>query len=125
MDRTVPIDCPACGDSYAIEISDIVDLGSNPELRNRLVRGALNFALCPHCGDRAPIDHPFLVLDPASERTIFFVPDGSQTAAVDAALLRNVLSIFETEDSRAYLQNQVQVGDWDRLVALLAEVTTP
>jgi CpXC protein len=121
MSQTVPVDCEACGNLYPIEISDVVDLGSEPLLRGRLMRGTLNFALCPHCGDGALTDHAFLVLDPVAGRTILFVPEDGAGSDVDAAILRNILSIYQTSDPRSYLENQVQVGEWSQLVALLAE----
>ena len=121
MHQTVPIDCDACGTPYAIELCDVVDLGSAPMLRGRLMRGTLNFALCPHCGDAAMTDHPFLVLDPAAGRTILFVPDEGAGAGVDAAILRNILSIHQTADPQPYLENHVTATEWNQLVVLLAE----
>jgi hypothetical protein len=85
------------------------------------MRGTLNFALCPHCGDGAPTDHAFLVLDPVAGRTILFVPEDGAGSNIDAAILRNVLSIYKTADPRSYLENQVQMREWSQLVALLAE----
>jgi hypothetical protein len=121
MHQTVRVDCEVCGNPYSIEISDVVDLGSEPLLRGRLMRGTLNFALCPHCGDGSLTDHAFLVLDPVAGRTILFVSEDGAGADVDAAILRNVLSIYQTADPRSYLENQVQVREWSQLVALLAE----
>lgn len=122
MNQTDRVDCEACGNAYSIEIHDVVDLGREPLLRERLMRRTLNFALCPHCGEAWPLDHAFLVLDPVAGRTILFVPgDGA-----DAAIVRNILSIYQAEDPRSsYLENQVRVSEWGQLVALLAEGVRP
>lgn len=121
MRRTVRIDCDICGRPYSIELCDVADLASEPLLRGRLMRGAVNFALCPHCGDEAVTDHPFLVLDPVAEHTILFIPRVGAEGHFDAALLRNHLSIYQAEDPRPYLEHQLLIGDWSQLVALLGQ----
>jgi tetratricopeptide (TPR) repeat protein len=117
---TTGVVCEACGNEYSIEFADAVDLGDSPHLRDRLLSGTLNFALCPHCGTSTPIDFAFLVLDPAAGRTIFFVPEG-QHATVDAEILRNHLTIYQAGESEPYLRNVVQVRERDELVVLLAD----
>jgi DNA-directed RNA polymerase subunit RPC12/RpoP len=67
---TEGIACAQCGRRFSIETLKAVDLGEEPSLRDRLIRGAINCALCPHCGSRTPIDFCFLVDDPLAAFTL-------------------------------------------------------
>ena len=46
--------CPQCGTPYSAEVHQVVDSKRTPELKQQLLNGQLNVAVCPQCGAGGP-----------------------------------------------------------------------
>lgn len=68
------ISCPNCGTPYVADIHQIIDVGRQPQLKEMLLSGQLNFAVCPNCGAGGRIATPLLYHDPAHDLFMVHVP---------------------------------------------------
>ncbi|MFO7664015.1 MAG: CpXC domain-containing protein [Chloroflexota bacterium] len=68
------ITCPNCGANYTADIYQIIDVGRNPELKEMLLSGQLNVAVCPQCGAGGRIATPLLYHDPDHDLFMVHVP---------------------------------------------------
>jgi hypothetical protein len=72
--RTVPVPCPLCGRRFAAQVQTIIDVGQDPEAKSRLLRGQINVATCPQCGNAGMLNVPFVYHDPDKELLLCFLP---------------------------------------------------
>jgi hypothetical protein len=68
------ITCPNCGSGYRTDIHQIIDVGRNPALKEMLLSGQLNLAVCPQCGAGGRIAAPLLYHDPDHDLFMIHVP---------------------------------------------------
>jgi len=106
--QTVSLTCPLCGASLQAEVYHLVDVGLEPELKSRLLRGRLNVARCPSCGGEGVIAAPFLYHDPQKQLLLAFIPPESQLndqeqQRVIGGLTNLILSYLPPEERKAYL----------------------
>lgn len=102
------ISCPNCGAPIVAEVHQIVDVGRNPELKQLLLSGQLNLAICPSCGAGGQIATPLLYHDPAHELFMVHVPeqvnmDQRQREDLIGRLTRQVMESTPPEQRRAYM----------------------
>jgi hypothetical protein len=56
--QVVRIQCPNCGNQYETPIRTVLDVGQQPQLRQALLSGQLNLAICPKCNQGGVIETP-------------------------------------------------------------------
>lgn len=106
--QMVSLTCPLCGASIQAEVYNLVDVGVNPELKARLLRGRLNVARCPSCGGEGVIAAPLLYHDPQKQLLLAFIPpetqlDDQEQQRVIGGLTNLILSYLPPEERKAYL----------------------
>ena len=69
-----PVSCPQCNHQFVVNLHTIVDVGQEPELKEQLLTGELNRAVCPNCGAGGLLSTPLVYHDPAKELLITYVP---------------------------------------------------
>jgi hypothetical protein len=119
MSWRVSVSCLHCGQSFYVEIWQVIDLAEQPGLRGDLRQGKINIPVCPHCGTVNMLEDGFLVNDPKRERVIFFLPQG-ETDYLGIQMLSNLLSVA-IQPRKRYFDNPVVVSDWNELKQLLSE----
>src|SRR5512141_1426394 len=72
--QKVQIQCPNCGTPFQVPIVSIIDVGQHPELRNALLSGQLNLAVCPNCKQTAMLEVPLVYHDPGAEFLAVYFP---------------------------------------------------
>lgn len=72
--QTVQIQCPACGHPFQTQVHSIVDVTQQPELKQMLLGGQLNLAVCPHCGQAVMLGRPLVYHDADKQLCLVFVP---------------------------------------------------
>jgi hypothetical protein len=72
--QVVRIQCPNCGNQYETPIRTVVDVGQNPQLRQALLSGQLNVAICPKCNQGGVIETPLVYHDPQAEFLAVYFP---------------------------------------------------
>ena len=102
------ITCPNCGTPYTAEVHQLIDVGRNPELKNLLLSGQLNVAVCPSCGASGQLSSAMVYHDPEHELFMVYVPQELNLDQVEreqyiGQLTRQVLDETPAEQRRAYM----------------------
>jgi CpXC protein len=62
--QPVALSCPSCGTRFQTPVFQYVDVGQQPELKQALLAGRLNMAVCPSCGSGGLLATPMVYHDP-------------------------------------------------------------
>lgn len=100
--------CPACGTRFQTPVEQILDVRVNPEVKNRLLSGGVNVAMCPACGNGGALNIPFIYHDPEKEIALLFLPFGVGNGEVErqklaGQLTRQLMDAMPQEERRGYL----------------------
>lgn len=68
--QPVAITCPNCRTNFQTPVFQYVDVGQQPELKQALLSGQLNVAVCPNCGTGGMLSSPLVYHDP--DKQLFF-----------------------------------------------------
>lgn len=102
------INCPNCGMPYNTEVHQVIDVGRQPHLKQYLLSGQLNLAVCPNCGAAGRISMPLLYHDPAHELFMVHVPQElnlgqAQREEMVGRLVQQVMNETPAEQRRGYM----------------------
>lgn len=116
--------CPTCGEELEFEVWTFIDVGQEPELRERLLRGEINVTCCPSCGEQTLLLMPLIYNDPAEEMLAFLIPH--QLGLTERAWHAMVESMENTiqallESDEEYLLRPYIVSDLMELGKLITE----
>ncbi len=100
--------CPACGTRFQAPVEQILDVRVNPEVKNRMLSGAINVAVCPACGTGGALNIPFIYHDPEKEKALLFLPFGVGNGEVErqklaGQLTRQLMDSIPQEERKGYL----------------------
>ncbi len=108
MSKNILVTCPRCKQRFPTEIHSVVNASRNPELRELLIRGRLNVAVCPYCGAAGTLNVPIYYYNP--EKEIAFVYLSAQVGASDLErqkiigdLTNELINSLPQEERKAYL----------------------
>jgi hypothetical protein len=90
-----------------VSVQTIIDVGEEPELKEKLLRGELNYAECPDCGAGGIMSTPLLYHDPEKELLISFVPSQLDMSADEreelvGSLINTVMNSVPQEERKGY-----------------------
>jgi hypothetical protein len=68
------IACPNCRQPISVQLEQVIDVGSNPAGKARLLSGVINTARCTNCGMTVRMAAPLVYHDLAKELFIIYVP---------------------------------------------------
>ena len=76
MARPLPqqINCPNCGQPFSAVLEQVLDMGRDPTVKERLLSGRVNLVACPHCGYRGVVGTPLFYHDPEKQLALAYVP---------------------------------------------------
>ncbi len=120
------IHCPQCGQPLTMTAQQVIDVGEDPTLRDRLLRGRVNVLSCPHCGVKGPIALPLVYHDPSHELLLAFLPNEMQLTMEQeerevGRLTNMVLNNTPPEKRKGYLLNPTRVMSYDGLMEKIME----
>ncbi|MGI6368201.1 MAG: CpXC domain-containing protein [Anaerolineae bacterium] len=120
------IRCPKCNHPFMVEVHAVVDVGLEPELKDRFLRGELNRALCPECGTGGLLNTALVYHDPAHELLVAYVPSELQMSAEDqertiGSLVNAVMNETPSEQRKAYFFSPKTVLTYDSLYETVLE----
>lgn len=120
----VQIRCPNCGNTYAVPLFSIIDLGVNPELKGPLLSGQIHIAACQKCGAGGPLSAPLLVHEPDHQFLGVFAPMQGQTVDLQQQkaigdLTQTLMRKLPQEGRKGYLLQPKQFVDWNQFVETL------
>jgi hypothetical protein len=102
------ITCPNCGTPYVADIHQVIDVGRQPQLKEMLLSGHLNFAVCPACGVGGRIATPLLYHDPAHDLFMVHIPqemnlDQMRREELVGRMVQQVVNQTPMEKRRGYM----------------------
>lgn len=106
--QIVPVTCSLCGRRFAAQVWNIIDTGKDPEAKTKLLRGKINVATCPQCGNAGTLNVPFIYHDPDKELLLCFLPPelnlrGDDQHKLVGDLTNRVISSLPPEKRKGYL----------------------
>ena len=104
----IQISCPACASPVMTEVWRVVDVGQQPDLEHRLIRGQLNVATCPNCSNLTAVATPLAYHDPEKELFLILVPSRLQLSREEqekaiGELTNLMIDSLPAEQRRGYL----------------------
>jgi hypothetical protein len=89
-------------------VQSIIDVGQDPEAKARLLRGQINVATCPQCGNAGMLNVPFVYHDPGKELLLCFLPPeldlrGDDQHKLVGDLTNRLMSSLPPEERKGYL----------------------
>jgi hypothetical protein len=72
--QNVQINCPNCNTPFQTQIFTIVDVTQQPELKNALLNGQLNVAVCPNCQMTTMLGTPLIYHDASKQLLLAYIP---------------------------------------------------
>jgi hypothetical protein len=75
----IQLTCPNCRTPFRAQVFTLVDVGKQPELKNYLLAGQLNLAVCPNCGTPVMIAAPLIYHDRAKQLLLVHFPQQLNT----------------------------------------------
>jgi hypothetical protein len=114
----VQVQCPNCGTPFTAPVFSIIDLGANPELRQAMLGGQVNLAVCPKCGAGGALSAPLMVHDPENEFLGVLVPSQArlkdmQIQKVIGEMSQALMRRLPNESRRGYMLQPKQYFDWE------------
>ena len=99
--------CPQCGTNFVVQVHTVVDVGAEPELKEKFLRGQVNYARCSQCGAGGVLSTPLLYHDPSKELLISYVPpdlglSADQQEQFIGGLVQAVMNSLPNEQRKAY-----------------------
>jgi hypothetical protein len=108
--QNVPIKCPNCGTNFQTPVFQLVDVGQVPELKQALLSGRLNVAVCPKCGAGGLLATPLVYHDPEKQLFFSLFPQEVQAKPEEqerfiGALQQVILQSLPADAPKGYLLN--------------------
>ena len=102
------ITCPNCGTPYVADIHQVIDAARQPQLKEMLLSGQLNVAVCPSCGAGGRIATPLLYHDPDHDLFMVHVPqemnlDQVRREELIGRMVQQVINQTPMEKRRGYM----------------------
>jgi hypothetical protein len=72
--QPVQLTCPACGTPFRAGIYTLVNVSEQPELKQALLSGQLNVAVCPNCRTASMLGAPLIYHDGAKQLCLVYFP---------------------------------------------------
>lgn len=126
--RGAQIQCPSCSQPYVVPVFTIIDLGANPELKNPLLSGQINVAMCQNCGAGGALGAPLMVHNPEHNFLGVYMPLDTQGKQGEAErqraigeLSKALMAKLPSDARRGYMLQPQQFMDWQRFVEKLWE----
>ena len=102
------VNCPACGTRFQTPVEQILDVRVDPDVRNRMLGGGVNVAVCPSCGTGGSLNLPFVYHDPEKEVALLYLPVEVGNGEIErqqaaGRLTRQLMDGLPQEERKGYL----------------------
>jgi hypothetical protein len=121
------VTCPNCQNQFQTPVEQVIDVRADPSAKARVLNGAVNVAVCPHCGTGGPLGLPFLYHDPDKELAFVFMPMEAGRSDVErqqaiGKLTTEVMNSLPPEERKGYLLQPQVFFSMENLVDKLLEL---
>jgi len=106
--QRVSLTCPVCGAPIQADVYGLLDVGQEPDLKARLLRGRINVTRCAACGSEGVIAAPVMYHDPGKELLLVYIPpetnlNDQEQQHLIGNLTNLIMAYLPPEKRRAYL----------------------
>ena len=120
------VSCPQCGRPIIADVTQLFDVGVEPELKNQFLSGQANLAACKACGYQGPINVPMVYHDPAKELLLTFFPPElripmNQQEQIIGPMIRRVVDNLKPEQRKAYIFKPQTMLTFQRMLEVVLE----
>lgn len=120
------ITCPQCGTPYSAEVHQVVDTKHTPQLKQQLLNGQLNVAVCPNCGAGGQMATMMAFHDADYEMFMVYVPqelnlNQMQREQMIGQLTKQVMDDLPPEERRAYMFQPQIMLNWQTFMEKVLE----
>ncbi|MCC6607348.1 MAG: CpXC domain-containing protein [Anaerolineae bacterium] len=120
------VTCPQCGTPYTAEVHQVVDSKHTPQLKQMLLNGQLNVAVCPKCGAGGQMATLMLFHDAEYELFMVHVPqelhlNQVQREQMIGQLTKQVMDDLPPEERRAYMFQPQIMMNWQTFMEKVLE----
>lgn len=81
--QPVQLNCPACGTPFRTAVYTLIDVSQQPELKQALLSGQLNMAVCPNCQTASMLGAPIFYHDAAKQLCLVYFPQEMNSSPTD------------------------------------------
>jgi hypothetical protein len=96
--QPVAITCPNCGTKYQTPVFQLLDVGQAPELKQALLSGRVNVAICPSCSAGGMLSAPMMYHDPAKQFFFALFPQEIKASPQEQEQFVGALTQFVMRD---------------------------
>ena len=96
--QPVSLTCPNCGTKYQAPVFQLIDVGQAPDLKQALLSGRVNVAVCPQCGTGGMLAAPMLYHDPDKQFFFALFPPEVKAAPQEQEQFIGALTQFVMQD---------------------------
>ena len=120
MPRT-NVNCPRCRQPIPADIQQLFDVREDPQSKARLLSGAVNMAMCPHCGFEGPLSTPVVYHDPEKEMLLTYFPPEmglpvNEQERIIGPLIKQVSDSLPMELRKGYLLRPQTMFTFDGMI---------
>lgn len=106
MQSQMNIRCSNCGQPFAAQVRNYIDVANEPRSKEQLLSGQLNTEPCPNCGTVNTMVVPILYHDPSKEMLIAYVPQElNLNKDEQERIVGDLLNILPKENFKGYMFN--------------------
>jgi len=121
------VTCPVCRTEFQTYIEQVLDVRVDPGVKNRVLSGAVNVAVCPRCGNAGALNLPFIYHDPEHEVALLYLPMESGRTEADrqryaGTLTQQLMNSLAPEERKGYLFQPETFITLDGLVRRALEI---
>ncbi len=120
------ISCPRCHQSVPAKLEQLLDVGAEPQIKQRLLSGKINIVECPLCSFRGMATAPLVYHDPDKELLLTFTPMELNLPLPEkerllGALTRTLLGRIPAEERKGYLLQPKEMFSMEGLINAILE----
>ncbi|MEZ4767064.1 MAG: CpXC domain-containing protein [Caldilineales bacterium] len=122
--QVIGVTCPNCNTPFPAQLFTIVDVGQDPVLKNVLLQGQLNVAVCPRCGSGGALTTPLLYHDPEHQFLGVYVPEQvavREQQKVIGDLSKRLMDGLPQEARRGYMLTPKQFLSYQSMLEAILE----
>jgi len=118
--------CPRCRQPVVAEIEQLIDLNTDPLLKQKFLNGVINTLQCPSCGYEGSVATPLVYHDPEKELLLTFFPPELNLAINEqekqlGPLINRVMDALPNEKRKAYLLQPQSMLTYQTLIEKILE----
>jgi hypothetical protein len=113
--------CPRCRQPIVADVEQVFDQNVDPQAKQKLLGGSVNFARCQSCGYEGPLSTPIVYHDPEKELLLTYFPSElglplNEQEKLFGPLLNQIINRLPNEKKKGYLLQPKSMFTYQTLI---------